>query len=165
MSPIKGIAGSPNNLHGLDKNKKTKKNETVQNKNSGSVKNRPQTGLSGKDSVNISNVARELLNNPISVETLSSEIDSIKTLDRATLREIHNKVESNFYDKPEVLEKIVDSMIPEAHSPEEVEATAKPQEKNPLQQIQDNIENGKYDSEEVLNTIVDRMLNPDNILS
>ncbi len=164
MSLIKEISGSQNNIHDLEKNKKSKKSESAQNNGSVSSKNKSQVDAFNKDSVNISNLAREMLNNPISVDTLKSDIDNIQTLDRTTLKEIHNKLESNFYDKPEVLEKIIDGVIPEMLSVDNVENTTKPGKYNQLQEIQNNIENGKYNSDEVLNTIVDRMLDPNNIL-
>jgi anti-sigma28 factor (negative regulator of flagellin synthesis) len=162
MSSIKGLPVPSNNVRDLDKNRNTKKSEAAVSKTSDSVSLNKKAGI--KDSVNISNVAREMMQQPTSVEALKVELDNIKTLDRSTLKEIHGKIESNYYDKPEVIDQIVDAMIPEAHSVDEVEAPAKTEENTLVAQIQENIENGKYDSEEVLNTIVDRMLNPDNIL-
>jgi len=162
---VKGISGSINNLRDLDKNSKTKKGEAVKGKNSSALSKSSQAAMSDKDSVKISTLAKELMSNPTSVDSLKQELDNIKTLDRSTLKDIHAKIESNYYDKPEVIDKIVDEMIPEAHSMDEVEKPAEPATANRLQQIQENIQNGRYDSEEVLNAIVEKMLNPDNILS
>jgi len=162
---VKGISGSINNLRDLDKNSKAKKGDAVKGKKSSALNKTSQASVSAKDSVKISTIAKELMSNPTSVDSLKQELDSIKTLDRPTLKEIHAKIESNYYDKPEVLNKIVDEMIPEAHSMDEVEKPSQPANADRLQQIHQNIQNGKYDSEEVLNTIVEKMLNPDNILS
>lgn len=163
MSTIKGLPVTSNNIQELDKNKKTTKSNTSSKAASESVKASSQTTV--KDSVDISSVARELMQQPTSVENMKAELDNIKTLDRATLKEIHSKIESNYYDQPEVLDKIVEGIIPEAHSTESVETTEQVEAEDQLQQIQENIENGKYDSEEVLDTIVDRILSSDNILS
>ena len=162
MSTIKGLPVTSNNIRELDKNKKTNNSEDAKKGSSASVKNSTQSTM--KDSVSISNVARELLQQPTSTETLQVELDNIKTLDRSTLKEIHSKIESNYYDNPEVLDKIVDGMIPEAHSAESVESPEKVESQSRLEEIKENIDSGKYDSDEVLNTIVDRMLNPDNIM-
>ena len=162
---VKGISGSINNLRDLDKNNKAKKGESVKGKNSSALNKTSQGSVSEKDSVKISNFAKELLSNPTSVDSLKQEMDNIKTLDRPTLKEIHAKIESNYYDKPEVIDKIVDEMIPEAHSMEDVGKPVETGNADRLEQIYQNIQNGKYNSEEVLDTIVEKMLNPDNIFS
>ncbi len=164
MSTLKGISESLNNIRDLDKNSKAKKGDKVKDQKSSGLEKSGQKAAVSKDSVNISNLARELMNKPLSVETLQQELDSIKTLDRPTLKEIHGKIESNYYDKPEVIDKIVDGIIPEAHPMEEVLKPAEAEETERLAMIRENIEEGKYDSEEVLDKIVDRILNPDNLM-
>ncbi|MBN2279928.1 MAG: hypothetical protein JXQ65_05060 [Candidatus Marinimicrobia bacterium] len=162
---IKGITGSINNIRDLDKNSKAKKGDAVKNTKSSELSKSAQTSIVSKDSVKISDFAKELLSNPTSVDSLKQELDNIKTLDRSTLKEIHAKIESNYYNKPEVIDKIVDGIIPEVHSTDAPEKLADTGNNERLQQIQQNIQNGKYDSDEVLDVIVEKMLNPENILS
>lgn len=164
MSLLKGISESLNNIRDLDKNSKTKKGEAVKSKASPAAnKSSPKAGVA-KDSVNISDFAKTLMKNPISVDSLKQELENLKALDKSTLQEIHGKIKSNYYDKPEVIDKIVDEIIPEAHPMEDVLTVEKSDQAAMTEQIRENIQNGKYDSEEVLNTIVDRMLKPDNLL-
>ncbi len=164
MSPLNGISESLNNIRKFEDKKETDKSKKVSPQKKTNVGKPNQKATVSKDSVKISSMAKELLKNPTSVETLEKEMGAIKTLDSSTLKEIHNKIEDNFYDKPEVIEKIVDDVIPEAHSTEEVEKPVETQETGKLDQVRQNIEDGKYNSETVLNKIVDRMLSSDNLM-
>jgi len=163
MSIIQGIPQSPKEMREMDKKKKTSSSNAVNKKTtSGPVSSDAKSGIS-KDSVQISSTARSLLKNTESIETYKNELENIKTLDKAELSEIHTKLKSNYYDKPEVLDKIVEEMIPEFHSID-AEKIEKPTDKtNELDTIRKNIDEGFYNSEEVLDTIINRMLDPNNL--
>ncbi len=163
MSIIQGIPQSPKEMREIDKKKKTINSNTVGKKNtSGPVSSDAKSGIS-KDSVQISSIARSLLKNTENIEFYKNELKNIKTIDKSELKEIHNKLQANYYNKPEVLDRIVEGIIPVLQS-FEAEKIEKPTDKaSELDMIRKNIDEGFYNSEEVLDTIVDRMLNPDNL--
>ncbi len=156
MSIIKGLSGLSNEFLKLNDDKKTKKAESPAKSNITLAKSNSSSNL-GKDSVKISSTGKDMLEQQKQVEMYEENLKQIQTLGKKELLNVHNKISSNYYSKPEVLAKIVENIIPQnIEDFEAVEESATPEKFN---KIQENIANKVYDSDEVIDVIADKLLN------
>jgi hypothetical protein len=161
LTIIDNISGNTEEFQRIDRDKDLKRTKSSKNLKPDKVSS-VSTGNTReikKDIVDISPLGKSLLQQKSAVSHYRQEIESIKTLSQDALLKIHQKIESNFYDKPEVLTQIVDNIV--SQGPAEPQKTSVPEEKpDHLSDIRSKIANGEYNSEEVLDVIVEKLLNP-----
>jgi len=161
LTIIDNISGNTEGFQRVDRDKDLKRTKSSKNLKPGKVSavSTGNTREIKKDIVDISPLGKSLLQQKSAVSHYRQEIESIKTLSQDDLLKIHQKIESNFYDKPEVLTQIVENIV--SQGPAESQKTSVPKEKpDHLSDIRSKIANGEYNSEEVLDVIVEKLLNP-----
>lgn len=171
MSLIQEITNSPKKFERTEREKKIENQkqlaspQRVKGRNTSAAAREIQ-----KDSVRISASGKSYLESTARLAEYKAELEKIEILDRERLLESHRRITDNYYDKPEVINKIVDSLLeapkPEgspvatATDPAETKTRIQAADAERLAEIRAKIENGDYEAEEVLDVIVDRMLNP-----
>ncbi|HMA62441.1 MAG TPA: hypothetical protein VKP78_07300 [bacterium] len=172
MSIIRDIPDAFKKFKRTDQEKKVdrqRKTSSEKVKNS-SQKTESASGskTSQTDRVEISSSGKSIMESASRIEDYQESLDQIDNLNKEQLLEVHQRVEDNYYDDPEVINEIVENMtssLPEAPV-DNVESGVEGQERvgeisaERLDEIKKNIEEEKYDSEEVLEEIAERMLNP-----
>jgi hypothetical protein len=123
--------------------------------------------LSGvvKDSLELSEFAKLRIEKAAQVNQYLAELQKIKSPTDKDIEAIRSRLKTDFYQKPEVIDKILEGLTrsPAAIS-EQVNrenltnSSAPPAVSDRLSEIQSKIQSGFYDSEEVLDIIATRML-------
>lgn len=164
MTPINDISGIINKFKRIDREKDLKQVKSSKKTETGKVStvSTNDTKEIKKDSVNISSSGKSLFRQKSEISYYLKELESIKTLSKEDLIKVHQRIKSNFYSKPEVLETIVENIV--SQGPADTQKASESNEKSQqLSEIRSKIINGEYDSEEVLDVIVEKLLNPDII--
>lgn len=161
MTIIDNISGNTEEFQRIDRDKDLKRTKSSKDLKPGKVSSvsTRNTREIKKDIVDISPLGKSLLQQKSAVSHYQQEIESIKTLSQDDLFKIHQKIESNFYTKPEVLTQIVENIV--SQGPADTQKTSVSEGKSSrLSDIRYKIANGEYNSEEVLDVIVEKLLNP-----
>ena len=163
MSIIKDISDSHKNLRRTEReNRIDREKKTDKQKKSKSGK----VSSNHEDEVQISSSGRSMMESVSRVPEYEDQMKKIENLDQEQLKKVHERVKENYYDDPEVINDIVDTLtssIPES-AVDNVETGSDHQDlqisSERLNEIKKNIEENKYDDDEVIDSIVDRMTNP-----
>jgi len=161
LTIIDNISGNTEEFQRIDRDKELKRAKSSRELKSGKVSavSTRNTREIKKDIVDISPSGKSLLQQKSEISHYQQEIETIKTLSQDNLLKIHQKIESNFYAKPEVLTQIVENIV--SQGPADTQKTSVSEEKSShLSDIRSKIANGEYNSEEVLDVIVEKLLNP-----
>jgi len=161
LTIIDNISGNTEGFQRVDRDKELKRTKSSRELKPGKVSavSTRNTRELKKDIVDISPSGKSLLQQKGAVSYYQQELEDIKTLSKDDLLKIHQRIESNFYAKPEVLTQIVENIV--SQGPAEPQKTSVPKEKpDHLSDIRSKIANGEYNSEEVLDVIVEKLLNP-----
>jgi len=164
MSIIKDIPDAQKRFKRTEREDKINREKKVDagKKKAGSVSKKEQA-----DKVQISSSAKSMMKSVSRLEDYQDYMEKIENLDKEQLMEVHRRIEEDYYDEPEVVNRIADALtesIPESavdnveDGSEISEATRVSSER--LDEIRENIEEDKYDSDEVIDSIVERLLDP-----
>jgi molecular chaperone GrpE (heat shock protein) len=121
--------------------------------------------LSGvvKDSVELSEFAKFRIEKAAQVNQYLSELQKIKSPTARDIENIRSKLKSDFYQQPEVIDKILEGLTQLPTIANNMVITDKdtgvPSTENTLDKIGKKIQEGFYDSDEILDVIVTRMMN------
>ncbi len=169
MSLINEINNTPKKFERTEKERKLDQQKKIRPKKvtDAAQKASSATGKIQKDTVEISSSGKSILKSSLKVSDYHDYLEQLDNLDKEQLRAVHSRIKENFYDNPEVINKIADTLsesLPEVSAgtienaePEQdmVEASAER-----MNEIRQNIDDGKYNAEDVIDLIVDRMLDP-----
>lgn len=141
---------------------RTGKSEPVE-KGKGTVK----TVRSETDRVKISDLARNQLREKTDVEKYTTLIQESARLDEKSLQGIKDRIKNGYYEKPEVVSKILADIVRPGPDPDQIERA----DLNPtalvgnaaLDKIKAKIESGHYFTDEVTESIAAKMIDPDYI--
>lgn len=160
MASIKDISGLPRDYKQVEQEEKLKRSQSSKT-DKGDKATKGTSAFSGKDKVEISSAGQALSATKTGVNKYVDELRHMQTSSQEKIDEIHGKIESNFYSRPEVLEKIVESLVVlESFQSVATEGT-KPEKgltDEQLQHIRVKIQNGDYNSSNVLETIVSELM-------
>lgn len=163
MSIIRDISDSNKNVRRTERENRIEREKRVKKQNN---KSESASKNGQKDQVQISSSGRSMMESVSRVSDYKARMEEIENLNQEELKEVHKRVKENYYDDPEVLNDIVDSLtssLPES-AVDTVESGVNQDNlqisSERLNEIKKNIAENKYDDEEVLDSIVDRMLNP-----
>ena len=161
MAGINNITGNTDGFKRIEREKNLKRTKSARETRPGKISTAPTENAKviKKDIVNISSSGKSLFGQQSEVNHYLKEIDNIKTLSKEELLKIHQRIESDFYSKPEVLAKIVEDIVSQGPADTQ-KATVSEDGPRQLSEIRSKIANGDYDSEEVLDVIVEKLLNP-----
>ncbi len=112
-----------------------------------------------RDTVDISSEAMQLAHSKNEVEQFQTMLKSLSTDDMQKMVEIKRNIESGEYDKPEVLERISDSIarLPQFQSAGVPEEPSRPRAS--VEEITERVQSGKYATDEVLDQVAASILN------
>jgi len=161
LAAINNITENTDGFKRIERDKNLRRAKSSRETRPGSVSNAPAENAKviKKDIVNISSSGKSLFERKSAVKHYLKEIDDIKTLSKEDLLRIHQRIESNFYSKPEVLTKIVEDIVSQGPADSQ-KATVSEEGPRQLSEIRSKIVNGDYNSDEVLDVIVEKLLNP-----
>lgn len=110
MGAINNILGMP---PGLNKNDKSKQTGEIGNNSSKKGKTRKTEGsvVSGFDKAVISNEAQKLLTQKKEAAQHTQKVQDAQTISKAEIESIKEKIASDYYFEPEVIDKVVDKLI------------------------------------------------------
>lgn len=158
MTPIHNIG---NDLPSADR---IKQQDKVSSDRSGRVRKDAKapkaSGVtSTRDTVDISPEALVLANSTNEVEKFQQMLKSLSSDDMQRMVEIKRNIELGEYDKPEVLEKISDSIarLPQFRSAGVPEEPSRPRAS--VEEITARVQSGKYSTDEVLDKVAASILN------
>ena len=115
--------------------------------------------LDRNDSVKFSNKSRAFLKNQSKFESSISLLKNYAKGTDASFQNIHSKIQSSFYNSPELIEDLAEAMVKTGFiSSTAVEKTLDKNLSKRLEEIKSNINNGKYFSEEVTEKIANNIL-------
>ena len=155
MTPIKDITGLPQEFKRLEREKNLKKVKDFKESKASEV-GKEKTGKIAKDKVMISKMGKSLLKRKEEISQYLKHFNNIKTLDEKTLSDIKQKIQSDYYSKPQVQSKIAETI---SNLPSFRNTSSKTSSKSEkIKEIQKKIKDGKYNSEVVLDVIAQHIL-------
>lgn len=160
LAAINNITGNTGGFKRIEREKSLKRTKSSRETRPAKVSTAQteNTKVIKKDIVNISSSGKSLYRQKGKVSYYLNEIENIKTLSKEDLLKIHQRIESDFYSKPEVLTKIVEDIV--SQGPADTQKTAVSEEEpRQLSEIRSKIVNGDYDSDEVLDVVIEKLLN------
>jgi len=119
------------------------------------------------DRVKISDIARNQLMEKTDVDKYLGHIHDLVRLDEKSLRGIKDRIKTGYYEKPEVVSKILADIVRPSPDPDQIERS----DLNPtafagnasLEKIRAKIESGDYFADDVTENIAAKMIDPDYI--
>lgn len=157
MASIKDISGLPQEYKRVKKQNEQKKAHST---NSDNLKPKASV-FPGKDTAQISNQAQALSESKSELDKYVAEIQKFQTLSSDRIQNISEKINSDFYSRSAVLEKIIESFLfsSDINSiSKDGQTKGKALTDEQLQHLREKIQNGNYDSNNVLNTIANKLL-------
>jgi hypothetical protein len=161
VTPIKNISINPRDFKNIQKEDDLKRIRESKTSKSSLIEGKGTIKVSS-EKVNISATGKKMLEQKAEVSRYFAELKDLETLDQKSSAIINNKIDSGFYSKPSVMDKLSDAILAlpifsETHSASTDNAPEIEDKSKQLSQIKQNLENGIYDSDEVLDVIVDRL--------
>ncbi len=108
MGSINNILGMPPELNKAGKSREVRKTPPGANKDEKSGKIAQKAG---SDKAEISSVGRELLTLKMQASKYTDEVKKADTISQVEIDAIKEKIASNYYFDPEVIDKVVDKLI------------------------------------------------------
>lgn len=110
MGAINNILGMPPGVNKNDKNKQTAGvgNDSA---NKGKARKAEESSVSGFDKAVISNEAQKLLIQKTEAAQHASKVRESQTISREEIESIKEKIASDYYFEPEVIDKVVDKLV------------------------------------------------------
>tara|TARA_B100001123_G_C15345850_1_gene1037092 strand:+ start:3197 stop:3697 length:501 start_codon:yes stop_codon:yes gene_type:complete len=163
MTPLKDISGLNRTIQGLEGEEKARRVKSKKDAQTAGPKNvkETQSSFDRKDKVEITSKGQEQISQKENIARYVSEIKQLPSQNSQEIANIKERVESEFYSKPEVLDKIADSLLSgykPATNINERSETRKPASNEKLNRIREKIGTGEYDSEKILDIIADEMI-------
>jgi hypothetical protein len=162
MSSIRDIPGVNHQLKKLEKESEVRKANAAKKYEQASSASASQEAR--KDSVEISSAGRDLMAQKAQTENLVSVVKDAGTLSADERLAIREKIASDYYGNPEVVDKIVDDVVDsyqnfssEIGKAEEPVRVTESTISDYLGEIQSKIQTGEYNRENVIDLIVERM--------
>ena len=109
MGSINSILGMPPELNKTGSTKEARKAGSGSGETS-KASNGKQTSASG-DKAEISSVGRELLTLKMQAASYTEEVKESSTISQSEIENIKERIASNYYFDPEVIDKVVDKLI------------------------------------------------------
>ena len=163
MTPIKDIPGFNRDIQGIendDKIRRVRSEKSRQDRELKKGKNLSQP-FDRKDRVEISSKGQDPISQKENIARYVREIKQLPVSNTQDLVKIQQRIESGFYSKPEVLNKVAESILgsfkPASIGKEKV-AGKKSLSDQKLNRIRENIQSGEYKSDKILNAITDELL-------
>lgn len=163
MTPLKDISGLNRTIQGMEGEEKTRRVKSKKDTQIAESKKlkESQSSFDRQDKVEITSKGKEQISQKENIARYVREIKQLPSQNSQEIAIIKEKVDSEFYSKPEVLDKIADSLLsgykPTTNINERSE-TRKPVSDEKLNRIREKIGTGDYDSEKILDIITDQMI-------
>ena len=163
MTPLKDISGLNRPLQGIEgeeKARRVRSAKALQTTESKNVKE-TQALFDRKDKVEITSKGKDQISQKENIARYVREIKQLPSQNSQDFSKIQQRIESDFYSKPEVLNNIAESLIGSFKSTSAVKdntAGKKSSSDKELDRIREKIQNGDYSSDKVLNAITDELL-------
>ena len=163
MTPLKDISGFERNLQGIkneDKIRQIKSSKNKQISEENKINDKSEV-FKTKDRVDIS--SKGISRSATLKEDIDRYVREIKQLPTSNARDLANiqeRVSSNFYSKPEVLDKVTDSLIMSfrnSHISSEKIIEKKSLDTKKIDQIREQIKSGAYNTNKILDVITDEI--------
>jgi hypothetical protein len=164
MTPLKELSGLNRNLQNIESEDKIRRVKSSKKENVNTPKKIEDSSqaFSRKDSVQISS---DKANQVSQKETIARYVREVKQLPQRNtpdLFKIQQRIESGFYDKPQVVDDVAQSVLSTINASsisKENQSTRKPLSDEKLNLIKEKIQNGDYNSQTVLDVIANKILN------
>ena len=163
MTPLKDISGLNRPLQGIEgeeKARRVRSAKALQTTESKNVKE-TQALFDRKDKVEITSKGKDQISQKENIARYVREIKQLPSQNSQDFSKIQQRIESDFYSKPEVLNKVAESILgsfkPASIGKEKV-AGKKSLSDQKLNRIRENIQSGEYESDKILNAITDELL-------
>ena len=163
MTPLKDISGLNRPLQGIEgeeKARRVRSAKALQTTESKNVKE-IQALFDRKDKVEITSKGKDQISQKENIARYVREIKLLPSQNSQDFSKIQQRIESDFYSKPEVLNKVAESILgsfkPASIGKEKV-AGKKSLSDHKLNRIRENIQSGEYKSDKILNAITDELL-------
>jgi len=163
MTPLKDISGLNRTIQGMEGEEKARRVRSKKDTQTAESKNvkESQSSFIRQDKVELTSKGQEQISQKESIARYVREIKQLPTQNSQEIANIKEKVDSGFYSKPEVLDKISDSLLSgykSAKNISERSESRKPVSNEKLNRIREKIGTGNYDSEKILDIITDEMI-------
>ncbi len=165
MVPINDVSDRPFYINDPRNPEATEKSVGNQIRNSGKLKESTTSG-NCQDRVELSDYTRNNMRKSVNLDPYIDLLKKAPVLREKDLEKIKSRMVSGFYQKPEVVDKILDTIIQTAGSIVGNADTGMTQSaqssvgssSDMIEDIQKKIQGDFYNSDEVLNKIVDRII-------
>ena len=164
MTPLKDISGLNRTIQGMEGEEKARRVRSKKDTQTEGSKNvrKSQSSFDRQDKVEITSKGQDQISQKESIARYVREIKQLPTQNSQEIASIRKKVDSEFYSKPEVLDKIADSLLsgykPAATNINERSESRKPASNEKLNRIRESIGTGEYNTEKILDIITDEMI-------
>ena len=163
MTPLKDITGFDRNIQGVENDEKIRRVKSTKNSqvSKSDQINEKSGSFATKDRVDISQKATSRASLREEIKRYAQEVKQLSSRDAQEFSKIQNRVGSNFYSKPEVLNKVAESLLvsfKNTHVSNEKLEEKKSLNDKRLERIRDQIESGEYNSNKILDVITDEIL-------
>ena len=163
MTPLKDISGLNRTIQGMEGEEKARRVRSKKDTQTEGSKNirKSQSSFDRQDKVEITSKGQDQISQKESIARYVREIKQLPTQNSQEITSIRKKVDSEFYSKPEVLDKIADSLLSgykPATNINERSESRKPASNEKLNRIRESIETGEYNTEKILDIITDEMI-------
>ncbi len=160
MTSIKDVSGLSKDYKRVEQEEKLKRVQAAKTEKGDGAK-KGVSVFSGKDKVEISPQGQTLAASKTKVNKYADELRSLRTSNQEKIEEIHSKIESKFYSHPEVLEKIVESLMTSIPFQSVSTEGLKPETEltdEQLQHIREKIKNGDYNASNVIEAVIGELM-------
>ena len=163
MTPLKDISGLNRPLQGIEGEEKARRIRSAKALQTTESKNVKETQalFDRKDKVEITSKGKDQISQKENIARYVREIKQLPSQNSQDFSKIQQRIESDFYSKPEVLNNIAESLIGSFKSTSAVKdntAGKKSSSDKELDRIREKVQNGDYSSDKVLNAITDGLL-------
>jgi len=163
MTPLKDISGLNRTIQAMEGEEKARRVRSKKDTQTAESKNvrKSQSSFDRQDKVEITSKGQDQISQKESIDRYVREIKQLPTQNSQEIASLRKKVDSGFYSKPEVLDKIADSLLSgykPATNINERSESRKPASNEKLNRIRESIGTGEYDTEKILDIITDEMI-------
>ncbi|MCK4577872.1 MAG: flagellar biosynthesis anti-sigma factor FlgM [Candidatus Marinimicrobia bacterium] len=158
MTPIKNIGDPLSSADKVREQERLRESQSSKVRKDSSVEQSSTTER--PDSVNISSAARRLAESTTEVSRFQQSLDSLREPDAARLEELRQRIESGEFERPEVIDRLADSILrlPQFESGSSDSAVA-PRSEEELKAVAERVRSGDYETEVVLQRVASSILN------
>ena len=163
MTPLKDISGLNRAIQGMEGEEKARRVRSKKDSQAADSKNvkESQSSFDRQDKVELTSKGQGQISQKENIARYVREIKQLPSQNSQDIDNIKEKVKSEFYSKPEVLDKIADSLLSgykPATNINERSETRKPASNEKLNRIRKSIGTGEYNTEKILDIITDEMI-------